>query len=171
MHKQQEEERERAEKQVQEELEELTRLNNQYNIQVPWKDEVEDVRYLAKDFGNENEEWTVAFDNGFDPLECHNALKDFHGLFDWCEDEYWKERYIARSWNSACYVAETRRGLENLGRDYKLNPKAYKPISDKWKELMPSASPRNCESKRKLEKDDTVDNSAGNISKEATELV
>ena len=39
----------------------MTRLQNRYKIKVPWKDEVQDVRYLAKDFGNENVEWELAF--------------------------------------------------------------------------------------------------------------
>ena len=105
---------------------------------MPWKEEELDVRYIAKDFGNENIEWEEAFDNGYDPLECHNALRYFHNLFDWCDDEYWKEVYISRSWNSACYVSEKRRGLKNIGYTYKYDHKNYTPITDKWEELLPS---------------------------------
>lgn len=136
----------------------MAKVDNQYNIKMPWKDEVEDVRYLSKSFGNENVEWSVAFEAGYDPLRCHNALKDFHGLFDWCEDEYWKKVYIARSWNSACYVTETRTGTEDLGDAYKLNAKAYKPITNKWLELMPSAKRKLKPRKPRVE--DSTANSA-----------
>ena len=125
---------------------------------VPWKDEEQDVRYLAKDFGNENVEWEEAFDKGYDPLESHNALRYFRGLFDWCEDDYWKEVYISRSWNSACYVSETRRGLNNIGHIYKYDRKNYKPISDKWEELLLS-------DKRKPKKESTGEDG---VSEDAT---
>ena len=162
MHKKVEVERERAEKQVQEELKELTRRNNRYNIKVPWKDEVLDVRDLSKDFGSDNIEWEEAFDAGWDPLKCHNVLKSFHGLFDWCEDDYWKQVYISRSWNSACYVSETRRGLENIGAIYQYDHKAYKPITDKWEELLPS-------DKREPMKKESTDEDR--LSEDATGLV
>ena len=99
---------------------------------------MQDKRYLAKDFGNDNTEWLEAYEAGYDPLKCHNALKEFHGLFDWCKDDYWREFYIARSWNSACYVSEKKRGLQDVGAEYKRNPKAYRAISNKWLALMPN---------------------------------
>ena len=131
----------------------MTRLQDRYKIKVEWKEEEVDVRDLAKDFGRENDEWEEAFDNGYDPLESHNALRYFRGLFDWCEDDYWKEKYIASSWNSACYVSETRRGLENIGHIYKYDYKNYKPITDKWKELLPG---NMCKSKKESTDEDKV---------------
>ena len=45
--------------------------------------------------------------------------------------------YIGRSWNTACYVSETKRRLKNIGHTYKYDHKNYKPITDKWEELLP----------------------------------
>ena len=54
---------------------------------MPWKDEGQDARRLAEDFGNGNIEWEEAFDSGYDPIMCHNVLKGFYDLFNWCEDD------------------------------------------------------------------------------------
>ena len=116
----------------------MIRHDSRYDIKVPWKDKVLDIRDLSKDFGREFSEWEEAYDLGWDPLKCHNVLKNFHGLFDWCEDKYWRDKYISNSWHYACYVSETKREIENIGAIYQYNHKDYKPITDKWKELLPS---------------------------------
>jgi len=51
---------------------------------VPWKDKEQDARDLARGFGYDNAEWDEAFDEGYDPLKCHNVLKGFYDLFNWC---------------------------------------------------------------------------------------
>ena len=132
--------RKRARQRVLDDLKELAKPLSDNAITLPWKRRMQDKRQLSKDFGDDNDEWVEAFDAGFDPIKCHNALKDFHGLFDWCTDNYWKEFYIARSWNCACFVSETRRGKEDIGVEFKRNPPAYRPISNKWLELMPDTA-------------------------------
>ena len=89
---------------------------------MPWKDKEQDARRLAEDFGNNNIEWEEAFDNGYDPIMCHNVLKGCRDLFNWCEDEEEKAELIKHSWNCACFVIEDRTGQWNVGRLYKLNP-------------------------------------------------
>ena len=40
----------------------------------------------------------------YDPLTCHNVLKGFYDLFNWCKNDEEKAVLIAHSWNSACNV-------------------------------------------------------------------
>ena len=115
----------------------MTRLNN-LKIEVPWKEKEQDARRLAEDFGNSKIEWDEAFDHGYDPIMCHNVLKGYYDLFNWCKDDEEKDFLIGESWKRACFVVEDRTGQINVGRIYKMNPQLYVPISDRWKELLPS---------------------------------
>ena len=89
---------------------------------MPWKDKEQDTRDLARGFGYDNAEWDEAFDDGYDPIKCHNVLKGFYDLFNWCVDDEEKAVLIAHSWSSACNVVEDRTGQVNVGRIYQQNP-------------------------------------------------